>query len=292
MSLSKPSTPATPDYTAAAQQQGQDALTNTYISSQLSNPNVSTPYGTVTRTNPTLQDLQTGQAGNGTESVTLSPAQQALLNSQQTTQQGVASAGNNLLGSLSNLTGQVSTAGLPSVSQGADQINSNVVNALYNQQTQYLDPQFSQGATALSAQLAAQGLDPNDEAYKNAMTNFNNTKQQAYSNAMDNATSQGTQAGLAATQENLANRQEGFNENQVNQFTPLNEIQQILGLSSPNVPSATSTSPAATAAAPDLLSALSSTYASQLGNYNANTAATNNTIGTLGNLGVLAYLAA
>jgi len=80
-------------------------------------------------------------------------------------------------------------------------------DAAYKAQTQYLDPQFSQQGESLQASLANSGLTPGSEAYNNAMTNFNNTKQQAYSNAQNQAIMTGSQLGA----QNLQNQIAGIN---------------------------------------------------------------------------------
>jgi hypothetical protein len=80
-------------------------------------------------------------------------------------------------------------------------------DAAYAAQTQYLDPQFSQEQTSLSSQLANQGLTPGSQAYNNAMLNFNNQKQQAYSNAQNQAIMTGSQVGA----QNLQNQLAGIN---------------------------------------------------------------------------------
>jgi hypothetical protein len=80
-------------------------------------------------------------------------------------------------------------------------------NAAYASQTQYLDPQFAQQKESLDAQLANQGITPGSQAYNNAMLNFNNTKQQAYSNAQNQAVLTGSQIGT----QNLNNQIAGIN---------------------------------------------------------------------------------
>lgn len=113
----------------------------------------------------------------------------------------------NLAGQYGNLNSQY--AGLGSqLDQGAAQAaQQKGQNAAYAAQTQYLDPQFKQQNESLSAQLANQGLTPGSEAYNNAETNFNNTKQQAYSNAANQSILTGSQIGA----QNLQNQISGIN---------------------------------------------------------------------------------
>jgi hypothetical protein len=67
-------------------------------------------------------------------------------------------------------------------------------DAVYKQQSQYLDPQWQQQQDQFNAQMANQGLVPGDEAYNKAYTNFANARQNAYSNAGLNAITGGLNA--------------------------------------------------------------------------------------------------
>jgi hypothetical protein len=73
-------------------------------------------------------------------------------------------------------------------------LNQQAVDALYKANTQYLDPQFVQSQSKMESQLANQGITRGSEAYNNAMLNFNNQKQQAYTDARNQAIGQGTAA--------------------------------------------------------------------------------------------------
>jgi hypothetical protein len=73
-------------------------------------------------------------------------------------------------------------------------LNQNATDALYKANTQYLDPQFAQSQAKMESQLANQGITRGSEAYNNAMSNFNNQKQQAYTDARNQAIGQGTAA--------------------------------------------------------------------------------------------------
>ena len=73
-------------------------------------------------------------------------------------------------------------------------LNQQAVDALYEANTQYLNPQFAQSQAKMESQLANQGITRGSEAYNNAMSNFNNQKQQAYTDARNQAIGQGTAA--------------------------------------------------------------------------------------------------
>ena len=57
----------------------------------------------------------------------------------------------------------------------------------YAQAKQLLDPQWQQASEQQQAQLVAQGLNPNDAGYQNAMTLFGNQQNEAYDQALFNA---------------------------------------------------------------------------------------------------------
>lgn len=73
-------------------------------------------------------------------------------------------------------------------------LNQQTQDALYQANTQYLDPQFNQQQAKLENQLANQGITRGSEAYNNAMLNFNNQKQQAYESARNQAIAGSTAA--------------------------------------------------------------------------------------------------
>ncbi len=82
-----------------------------------------------------------------------------------------------------------------------------VTDALYQQQTQYLDPQFERSQAKLENQLANQGITRGSEAWNNAMQDANMQKQQAYEPARSSAIGQGVAAGSQMFQNQLAGGQ-------------------------------------------------------------------------------------
>jgi hypothetical protein len=82
-----------------------------------------------------------------------------------------------------------------------------VTDALYKQQTQYLDPQFERSGKALENQLANQGITRGSEAWNNAMQESNAQKQQAYESARTQAIGQGVSAGSQMYGNQLAQMQ-------------------------------------------------------------------------------------
>ena len=105
--------------------------------------------------------------------------------------------------------------------QDINQSVANATNAAYSQAVSQLNPQWSQNAEQQQAQLTAQGLNPNDAAYGNSMTLFNNAEANAYNQANYSAIAAGdaeqnTLFGQQASQGQFANaaQAQGYGENQ------------------------------------------------------------------------------
>ena len=86
-------------------------------------------------------------------------------------------------------------------------VQQQVTDALYKQQTQYLDPQFERSQAKMENQLANQGITRGSEAWNNAMQEANMQKQQAYESARSSAIGQGVAAGSQMYQNQLAGGQ-------------------------------------------------------------------------------------
>ena len=169
-------------------------------------------------------------------------------------------------------------------------------DAAYQLQKQYLDPQYAQQEASLEAKLAAQGLAPGSQAYGNAYTNFNNQRQQAYSNAQNQAILTGSQLGAQNLQNQIAglNAQGGLLQGQlgalgndinsiaarsgINQ-TGYNNLRSIAGL----IPGYTGIGQSGANPA-DIASAFQNQYLGQLGQYNAQQQARNATNSSLAGL--------
>lgn len=311
----KGSAPPAPDYTGAAQATGLSGQQNTLLQSALNNPNISTPYGSIgfsnpgyqayqdaLKTNPNANPSQYISPGSTTASLSLSPQEQQILNQQQQTQIGLGGLEGGQLGAVGNALKSpgIDLNGLPSfgsiANSGTQGVQNQIVNSLYNQQTQYLDPQFQQIGDQLHTQLANEGLggiDPKtgqpSAAANVANQNLGLQRQQAYSNAMDNAIGQGIQGGQAASSENLAALQAGVNTQQQQQLLPLNELSALMSGSQVTMPGQIPTSGVSAPPATDYSGAAGNTYASQLGNYNAGQAGMGQLLNLGGTLGA-AYL--
>lgn len=95
---------------------------------------------------------------------------------------------------------------LRGVGTGEDARNQAITSA-YNQATSRLDPAWKQRESATEARLANQGLAPGSAAYRNAMLQQGQQRNDAYGGAMANAIGQGTSAAQGVFGMNLAAQQ-------------------------------------------------------------------------------------
>lgn len=264
MGKSAPSAPPAPSPTATAAAQTKSNQQTALYNFGLANPNVTSPLGsdqfTVNTSDPNSPTVQ--------QNITLSPDQQQLYN--QNTQQSIGLS--NLASQLQDKVGQA--LNVPSATSADFNTEAqNASDAYYKQQTQYLDPQYNQLQEQTNSSLANQGITPGSEAYNNAQTNFNNQKQQAYSNAQENSILQGPQ-----------NAQQLFSLSSAAQMQPLNEFNALRSQSQATLPTFGQANQVA--AAPTNTAAITQqAYQNSLNPYNAQIAANNQTTGGLFGLG-------
>jgi hypothetical protein len=96
--------------------------------------------------------------------------------------------------------GQVGPQDLSAASQQAQ-------DAAYGQATARLDPQFAQNRQAMETKLANQGLSQNSDAYRTALSNFDQQQNDAYSQARAAAVQQGNAAAQQLFDQSLAQGQ-------------------------------------------------------------------------------------
>lgn len=181
-------------------------------------------------------------------------------------------------------------------------------DAAYAAQTQYLNPQFAQQQESMEAKLAAQGLAPGSQAYNNALLNFQNQKQRAYSDAANQSIMTGSQlgaqnlqnqlsgiqaqSGLLGSQANLYNQLAGnlgqqgglFGQQAQLSQVPFSQLQSLAGL----LPNASVGSAGSNPA--DITGAINNQYQGQLGQYNARQQSANATTSSLAGLAGMAAM--
>ena len=225
MGKSAPTPPTPVDPTVVSQAQTASNIATADNQSQLNNGNSYGPNGSVTNTYDPA-------ANQWNQTTTLSPQEQSILDQGQQAQGTALGIANNQLGNVQTALNQQLTAptmqtgvqgGPLQMSVGGQNVNQSVQNAEqanFAGQMQLLAPQMQQASEQQNAQLVAQGLNPNDAAFQNSQTLFNNGQAvqlgQAASNAVNAGNAeQNTLFGQQLNQGQFANTAQGqqFSQN-------------------------------------------------------------------------------
>jgi hypothetical protein len=198
--MSKKSGPVTPDYTAAAEKQGEAALALNEKQTEANRPNMITPWGSQTWT-------RNGDQWTGT--TTLSPGEQSALDSQQAVQLGRSQAAEGLLdrasdsfsqpidwGSMPARAGEVQPFGFGDRVQSELGPQGEIRGQLNGTPTDFRNraqeatwelqrPAMEQSRESMRVQLANQGLAPGSEAYNREMNRLDDSEARARLMAID-----------------------------------------------------------------------------------------------------------
>jgi len=164
---SSPSPPPSPDYAGAARATAQGNLEATRYATEANRFNQYSPYGQQTWQRPTEENPD--QWSTTTE---LAPKAQEALDSQMNLSAQMGALGENRAGAVSD-----------AFNAPTDNSVQDVYNRAYATQTDRLDPQFERSEDRLNTQLANQGIKVGSEAYSNSMRDFNQGKNDAYTQA-------------------------------------------------------------------------------------------------------------
>lgn len=215
-SAPKPPTPIDPTKVAGAQTTSN--IDTAIAQSGLNQTGQNNPFGSTSysQTGTTMVD---GHAvPNYTQNTTISPGLQSLLDSYMGNANANAGSQLNFSSSNPNLT-QIKDPTL--LAQGT-------TDALYNQATSRLDPQWQTNQSQLEDTLANRGITVGSEAYDHAMRDFNLGKNDAYTSARNAATQYGVQDASTLFGEGLAGHQQGVSDMLTQQNQPLSLLQQIM----------------------------------------------------------------
>lgn len=113
---------------------------------------------------------------------------------------------NGQLGGAANSLQQQMAQAYGSPMMTGDAARQQAIDSAYGQATSRLDPQWNQREDQMRTRLMNQGLDPQSEAYANALGQFGRDRNDAYSSAMNGAIGQGTMAGQSVFNQNMAAR--------------------------------------------------------------------------------------
>lgn len=225
--MGKPKAPPAPDYAALAQQQGLESRDTAGFNTNINRVNQVGPDGSVTWSqNPGADPLNPG-VGDYTQTTTLSPAQQALYDSNNrigqnfsnTAESGLARVGQSMGESFTptgvpalgfvdagnyNFQGSLDTGNLPDLNYGTAASRARVEAALRSR----LEPQLNDQQHALESQLLNSGLEKGSQAWNSEMDRM----QRARNDAEQQVTAAGgaEESRLAGLQQ--AQRGQLFNE--------------------------------------------------------------------------------
>ncbi len=240
---------------------------------QLNQVGSSGPYGSV------LWQPDASQPGGSTQVTTLSPAQQQLLDQQQAVQ-------NASLGVAGQQVGRVGQALGSGLDLNANPLQTHIggdfsgdrqamTDAVYNQYTSRLDPQWDQRQQQLETRLANQGISQNNNTYSNAEADFGRQRNDAYQQALTQAVQSGaneqnTGFNQSAASAQFANqaRNQGLQEQAYVQNQPINQLSALLGMTQVQSPNGISYTPSQVAPT-DVTGAYALNQAGQQANYNA-----------------------
>ncbi len=180
-----PKAPAPPDYVGAAQAQGAANKDAAIATASLSNPNITSPYGS-----QSVTYTPTGPNGEQQSNIsqTLTPEAQATLEAQQRVQHGLADLGQQGLGQAGKILGTPFNYNGPGIQTSLDTsgVAKMPVNAGQTGQAAILarlQPQIQQNRAATAQQLANQGIPVGSEAWNNQMRQQGQNENDLYSQA-------------------------------------------------------------------------------------------------------------
>lgn len=269
-----PKAPEAPNPAQTAAAQSASDKETAWYNAQLQNMDQITPYG-----NLTYQNLGTKEAPKWQSTISLSPEQQQLYNTQTQSENALASLGAAQLGRIGeSVATPFSYEGLGDAptAQSIEQLSQQGQEALMSR----LNPQFGYDEESLRTRLINQGIGQNSEAYNREMERFN----QAKNDARTQAVLQGANYGGTLQNQALARRNQAIGEYTTQRNAPLNEYTAMTSGTQIQNPSFSS---GGNQGVPniDYGSLINQQYQSQLGNYNAKVAGQNSTMGGLFSLG-------
>lgn len=272
------STPAPPDYRAAAEETAAGNAANLEAQTLANRPDQYTPFGT----------SEWEREGNGTwnQYTTLNEDSQRALDAQLGLSADKSELASSMYGRMEDEYGNpIDYSGLPEWAgplMGGDEARQNAEDAIYGRSASRLDPQWEQRSDQMEAKLAAQGLRPGDKAYDQAMENMGRERTDAYQQAQYGSIMGGgqegqRQQGMDQTSANFQNtsRQAQLAEMMQKRGMSLNEINAIISGQQVGMPDMPGFNKAGYTAGADYSGAAGQTYQADMDAFNADQAMMN-----------------
>jgi len=233
------SAPAPPDYKSAAEATAASDKEALRDQTYANRPNQYTPFGSTTWEQSSVVDPTTGEPVTSWEQYTnLNPESQAALDAQFDVQRRKSEQASGLYERVEeDFKDPMDYSGLPDWKQGpeagnlspeelqrgvdfsgaegrtsAEDARQNAEDAIYGRATSRLDPQWEQRTSQAEARLAAQGLRPDDPAYKQAMENLGRERTDAYQQAQYGSIMGGGQEASRTIADQRAGREQDMGE--------------------------------------------------------------------------------
>lgn len=234
--MGKQSAPPPPDYAGAAQATAAGNLEAAKYATRANRANQYTPYG----------DLTWKENGDGTwaQNINLNDTGKQLLDASNRTSLGLA-------GLQDAATARVADTQSKPFDYGNVQ---DVSDDAYRIQMERMNPEWDRREASMDAKLANQGITQGSEAYSNAMRDFGQSRNDAYSQARMNAYN------MAPTQYQLASALRNQNLNELNALRTGSQVTN---------PTFNSYAQQSTTAGPDMLGAAKAGYDAQVDGVNA-----------------------
>jgi hypothetical protein len=212
--MKSPKAPAAPDPVATAQAQTAMNKETAIANARLNNVNQITPYGELKYS----ETLGADGTPTFTSTTTLSPAQQAMLESENRSNQALLNLGEAQLGRIEQSAATpFSYDNMPAVYGEGDTEKARLMaeEAIMSR----MNPQFQRDEESMRTRLINQGIGQGSEAYDREMARFGQTKNDARQQAI--LSSQNYASGLL--QDSLTRRNQGIQEYTTQRNAPLNE---------------------------------------------------------------------
>lgn len=229
-----------PDYTAAAEKQGESSKEVTNMQTWANRPDQVTPYGTETWTPSHMVDPATGQSvTKWTQTTKLNPQSQAALDAQQKVDLGRSTIGANMMDRVAKEYGPTMdwSKFMPGGAQvkGGAYYDKAAGDALMKQFSDRNEPLFAAERDQTETRLRNQGLNPGDEAYDKQMSQLeqghNDQRTDASLRASQMAGAEGQRMqgmDVSAGGYNTTQRQQQIAEEMSKRGFSLNEINALL----------------------------------------------------------------
>ena len=267
LGLNTPDQPAAPDYTAAAEATAEGNLEMAEYTTAANRPDMYNPYGSSTWT-------QNGD--NWTNTVAMSPEQQALFAQQQQNQALQGDLAGQGLANTGDMFATPYQTGLDPLGSYDDQ-RAGIIDAMMARTTEDVAEQRD----AKASQLVAQGIPRGSEAFFKEMKAFDrqltDAKQQAEIYATDQISTM--------TSDDRATRNQGISEALLERQTPLNEYNALMSGSQVSNPAFNDFAQQGQILGPDYMGATTAEGAWDLAGWNAQVAGSNQMMGGMFGLG-------